>query len=123
MKPSCPGDMYFGLPISIPEGERIDGRTALYSLGVVLYEMLIGVSPFASETPQGYIMKHLTQPPPTFAAKGTLDAPPGIEAVVVRALEKDRNNRVPDARSFAAALAPFRIVPAGALTRHHVTQP
>src|SRR5258706_9047575 len=106
----------------IPEGEQIDGRTDLYSLGVVLYEMLIGVSPFASETPQGYIMKHLTQPPPSFAAKGTLDAPPGIEAVVVRALEKDRNNRFPDARSFAAALAPFRIVPAGALTRDDVTE-
>jgi serine/threonine protein kinase len=106
----------------IPEGEQIDGRTDLYSLGVVLYEMLIGVSPFASETPQGYIMKHLTQPPPTFAAKGTLDAPPGIEAVVVRALEKDRNNRFPDARSFAAALAPFRILPAGALTRDDVTE-
>ena len=105
----------------IPEGEQIDGRTDLYSLGIVLYEMLIGVSPFASETPQGYIMKHLTQQPPSFAAKGTLDAPAGIEAVVVRALEKDRQNRFPDARSFAAALAPFRTVPAGALTRDDVT--
>lgn len=105
----------------IPEGEQIDGRTDLYSLGIVLYEMLVGVSPFASDNPQGYIMKHLTQAPPSFAAKGTLDVPRGIEDVVVRALEKDRNRRFPDARSFAAALEPFRIVPAGQLTRDDVT--
>ncbi len=105
----------------IPDGETIDGRTDLYSLGIVLYEMLVGVSPFASESAQGYIMKHLTQPPPSFAAKGTLDLSPAIENVVIKALEKDRNNRFADARSFAAALAPFRIVPAGQLTREDVT--
>jgi serine/threonine protein kinase len=109
----------------IPDGEQIDGRADLYSLGVVLYEMLLGLPPFASETPQGYIMKHLTQPPPSFAAKatkGTLDCPPELEVVVFRALEKDRNRRFPDARSFAAALEPFRIAPAGMLARADISR-
>jgi serine/threonine protein kinase len=106
----------------IPDGEQIDGRTDLYSLGVVLYEMLLGTPPFASDTPQGYIMKHLTQPPPTFAAKGTLDCPLDLESIVVRALEKDRNRRFADARAFAAALEPFRVAPAGMLTRQDVTR-
>lgn len=104
----------------IPEGEQMDGRADLYSLGIVLYEMLVGVPPFQSETPQGYIMKHLTQPVPAFATKDTRDCPPALEAIVLRALEKDRTKRFADARSFAAALEPFRIVPAGMLTRPEV---
>jgi hypothetical protein len=88
---------------------------------VVLYEMLAGVPPFQSETPQGYIMKHLTQPAPGFAAKGgPVAGPPELEAVVLRALAKDRKDRFPDARSFAAALEQFRIVPAGMMTRPEV---
>jgi serine/threonine protein kinase len=109
----------------IPDGEQIDGRADLYSLGVVLYEMLLGLPPFASETPQGYIMKHLTQPPPSFATKaekGTLDCPPELEAIVFRALEKDRNRRFPDARAFATALEPFRIAPAGMLARADISR-
>lgn len=104
----------------VPEGEHVDGRTDLYSLGIVLYEMLSGTAPFQSETPQGYIMKHLTQPPPAFATREALHVPPELEAIVLRALEKDRNKRFPDARSFAAALEPFRIVSAGMLTRPEV---
>ncbi len=104
----------------IPEGEQMDGRADLYSLGIVLYEMLVSVPPFQSETPQGYIMKHLTAPVPAFAARDMGDIPPELEAIVLRALEKDRNKRFPDARSMAAALEPFRIVPAGMLTRAEV---
>jgi serine/threonine protein kinase len=104
----------------IPEGEQMDGRTDLYSLGIVLYEMLAGVPPFQSETPQGYIMKHLTQPPPAFSSRDALHCPPALEAIVFRALEKERNKRFPDARTFAAALEPFRIVPAGMMTRPEV---
>jgi serine/threonine protein kinase len=107
----------------IGEDEELDGRTDLYSLGVVLYEMLLGVSPFASETPQGYIMKHLMQPPARFAdAKPGVDVPPGIEQVVLRALEKERNRRFRDARELLAALEPFLIERAGTLTRDDVSR-
>jgi serine/threonine protein kinase len=105
------------------DDEEIDGRTDLYSLGVVLYEMLLGVPPFASETPQGYIMKHLTQLPRRFAeVKPAAEMPAGIESVVFRALEKDRGRRFRDARELAAALEPFLAARAGTLTRDDVLQ-
>src|SRR5436190_7341307 len=86
-------------------GEQVDNRADLYGLGVVLYEMLLGVPPFASETPQGYIMKHLTQPPRRFReARVDGEWPPALEAVILKSLEKDRRNRYADAREMAAAL-------------------
>jgi tRNA A-37 threonylcarbamoyl transferase component Bud32 len=92
----------------LAEGDSLDGRADLYSLGVVLYEMLVGVPPFLARTPSGYIVKHLTEPPRTFAeANASLEFPDGLEAVVLRALEKDRANRWANARAFAEALVPF----------------
>jgi len=92
----------------LPPGEELDGRTDLYSLGIVLFEMLTGVPPFVARTPNGYIIKHLTEPPPSFEdANPELDFPLGLEPVVLRALEKDRARRYPSARVFAEALAPF----------------
>jgi serine/threonine protein kinase len=108
---------------SIEDGEQLDGRADLYALGVVLYEMLLGVPPFASETPQGYIMKHLTQAPRRFRdAKPDGDWSATLEAVVLRALEKDRRRRFSDAREMSAALQPFLSAPAGTLTREKVAR-
>jgi serine/threonine protein kinase len=108
---------------SIEDGEQLDGRADLYALGVVLYEMLLGVPPFVSETPQGYIMKHLTQPPRRFRdAKPDGDWSAGLEGVVLRALEKDRRRRFADAREMSAALSPFLSAQAGTLTRTAVAR-
>ena len=107
----------------IGENEEIDGRTDLYSLGIVLYEMLLGVSPFASETPQGYIMKHLTQAPARFAdMRPGVQVPQGIEQVVFQSLEKDRGRRFRDARELATALEPFLEARLGTLTRSDVSR-
>ena len=97
------------------DGEQIDGRTDLYSLAVVLYEIVAGVPPFLSDTSHGYIMKHLTQPPRPHEA-----IPEPLQSVVFRVLEKDRSKRFANAREFAAALAPFLEAPAGTLTRADV---
>lgn len=92
----------------LDEGESLDGRADLYSLGVVIYEMLAGVPPFAARTPNGYIVKHLTEAPRAFRdANPDVDLPPQLEPVVLRALEKNRAHRYANAREFADALSPF----------------
>ncbi|HEX7155243.1 MAG TPA: serine/threonine-protein kinase [Thermoanaerobaculia bacterium] len=105
----------------LPDGEQLDGRADLYCLGVVLYEMLAGVPPFVSKTPNGYIVKHLTQPAPPFRVSNPqLDLPPELEAVILRTLEKDRRRRYANPHELAAALQPFLARGVGTYTRSDV---
>jgi serine/threonine protein kinase len=92
----------------LAEGEELDARADIYSLGVVLYEMVIGAPPFTSRTPQGYILSHLRNVAPSFekALPGS-EWPEGFEKAVFKALEKDRRDRYGSAREFARALRPF----------------
>jgi serine/threonine protein kinase len=84
------------------EGERIDGRADLYSFGIVLYEMLTGVPPFQAETPHAYLMMHSTESPrPLRITNPTIPAAPELEALIFRALEKNRDQRFKTAREFA----------------------
>jgi serine/threonine protein kinase len=108
---------------NIEDDEQLDGRSDLYCLGVVLYEMLLGVPPFASQTPQGYIVKHLTEQPARFQdVKPDHDLPKALEAVIFHALEKNRERRFADAREFSNALQPFLSAPVGTLTREAVAR-
>lgn len=99
------------------QGEPADARSDIYSLGVVAYEMLTGVTPFIAKTPTGVAIKHVTEPPkpPT---EIRADINPAIEAVVLRALAKDPEARQPSAlefsREFAAALSGTSSLPADA---------
>jgi hypothetical protein len=105
----------------LEEGQSLDGRADLYSLGVVLYEMLTGVPPFVARTPNAYIVKHLTEAPRTFKdANPILDLPAGLEAVVLRMLEKRREKRWATARELAEALAPYASPGALRFTRSEV---
>ena len=65
-------------------GEKVDKRTDIYSLGIMLYEMLSGFVPFQSDTTFGMLMKHINEPPAPI--KGIS---PDLQAVVDRALAKD----------------------------------
>ena len=82
----------------------IDGRSDLYSLGCVLYEMLSGEPPFTGDTPQSVIAKRFMGPPPSLATlRGRV--PPAVEAAVARVLEREPRDRFATARELAAALA------------------
>ncbi|MBI3650998.1 MAG: protein kinase [Acidobacteria bacterium] len=96
-------------------GETLDGRADVYSLGAMMYEMLVGVRPFASPTPTAVVAKHLAETPPPFPAP--LGIPATIEAVIMRALAKDAASRQTDAavlaRELRDALQPSAVVAAG----------
>jgi eukaryotic-like serine/threonine-protein kinase len=81
----------------------IDHRTDVYALGIVLYEMLTGRTPFVGEGYGEILVQHLTQPPtPPSTFRGLS---PHVEAVVLKALEKRADNRFPTMEEFMRAMA------------------
>jgi serine/threonine protein kinase len=79
--------------------EPPDARADVYSLGVMLYQMLAGDVPFKANAIPAIMKKHLTDEPPTFSSRG-VEVPPQIEAVVRHALEKEPEHRTPSADEF-----------------------
>ncbi|MBW8879380.1 MAG: protein kinase [Acidobacteria bacterium] len=89
----------------VPSGVVLDHRSDLYSFGLVLYEMIAGLPPFDSENQHGFIFKRLSEDPlPLRGRNPHVDVPVELDRVVRRALERDREQRYPDARGFIAAL-------------------
>ncbi len=74
------------------QGEEADARSDIYSLGVVLYELLTGVAPFLAKTPTGVAIKHVTEKPRPLRELNPVVSE-GLERVVLKALEKDPNAR------------------------------
>lgn len=109
--------MFVGTPIyTSPEqaaGEtNLDGRSDLYSLGCVIYEMLVGEPPFTGATPQIIIAKRFTSPIPKVRA--SRDVPEAIDELVLRALARTPADRFASAAELLDAL---KSISNGALTK------
>ncbi len=85
------------------QGHDLDGRSDLYGLAVVLFEMLTGVRPFDGETPYSVAVKHVTEPVPS-ACRINPALPVAAEGVLYRALAKNRDERYQTAVELTAAL-------------------
>ncbi|MEV0359880.1 protein kinase [Nocardia sp. NPDC050697] len=83
-------------------GDPLDHRADIYALGATLFQMLTGALPFTRSTPAAVLGAHLMEPPPRPSAV-VPGLPVGLDAVVATAMAKDREQRFPDCRSFAAA--------------------
>jgi serine/threonine protein kinase len=85
--------------------DGLDRRSDLYSFALVLYEMITGLPPFESESQAGFIFKRLSEDPLSLIGRNPqVQVPAELDRVVLRALERDREKRFPDAISFIEAL-------------------
>jgi Tol biopolymer transport system component/serine/threonine protein kinase len=95
--------------------DELDGRSDIYSLGVVVYQLLCGKLPFEATTPAALIHAHVYDPPPDIRGINP-DVPAAVKAVVEKALSKERGDRYSTTQEFAAALAEAIELPATQVT-------
>jgi serine/threonine protein kinase len=94
-------------------GLPLDARSDIYSLGVVLFELITGRSPFEAETPVALLLKHINEPIPSLRSLRP-ELPMEAERVVVKATAKHPDGRYPSASDLAEAFALALHAPAGA---------
>jgi tRNA A-37 threonylcarbamoyl transferase component Bud32 len=85
------------------QGVGIDGRSDIYGLGVILFELLTGQQPYHGDTPMSVVVKHITEPVPHILDVKP-DLPPAIEAVIEKAMAKDRDKRFSTVKALTNAL-------------------
>jgi serine/threonine-protein kinase len=90
------------------QGKTLDARSDIYSLAVILYEVLTGKLPFTAKSPMEYIQKHVTEAIiPLSERVPERRFPKGLDDVLARALSKKPEQRYQSAAEFAEALRPF----------------
>ena len=97
-------------------GWELDARSDVYALGIMLYEMLTGQTPFG-KAPAGAMLLHQVNTAPEPVSQKRAEIPASLEAVVMKSLAKDRNFRYSSATEFAKALRFALDDPEGAATQ------
>src|SRR5437016_4187043 len=97
------GTPHYMSPEQAAGDREIDGRSDIYSLGVVAYQMLAGELPFQAPTVPGILMKHITERAPLVTDRRP-EVPEDLAACVMRSLEKDPDDRWPTADALRRAL-------------------
>ena len=99
-------------------GDEVDGRSDLYAVGVILYQLVTGDLPFTASSPVGILSKHLADPPePPSLRKPGLAIPPALERVILTALAKEPGDRPQSADELRRQLRADPGRPARALER------
>jgi serine/threonine-protein kinase len=93
-------------PEQMRSSRDVDGRTDLWALGVILFELLTGKPPFSADSVTELVLKVATDPTPSLRAFRP-DAAQGLEAVIGKCLEKDRDRRYRNVGELAVALLPY----------------
>lgn len=103
---ACLGTPAYMSPEQLRSTKNVDARADLWSLGVVMYELLTGELPFDGESP-GEIFAAILERTPTPPATHRADLPEALSGVILRALQRNPDARFADAGEFAQALAPL----------------
>jgi serine/threonine-protein kinase len=103
---SVVGSPYYMSPEQVRDAKRVDARTDIWSLGMILYELMTGEPAFNADTLPG-ICAAIAADTPTPIRTQRSDVPPEVEAIVLRCLEKDPAKRFQNIPELVKALAPF----------------
>ena len=103
------GTPYYMSPEQI-QGQELDGRSDVYAIGAIMYECVVGSPPFEAPNPVGVLSKHLSEEPLRPSARSPLSVPTEADEIILRCLEKDREDRYQTAEEVRQALIAYLTV-------------